>query len=103
MPNKTLSNDVLKLLTTHDEYDFIPIDKIKQPFDGSICKENRFWYVVQDHVLIYIGKNKKSYSPHCNANKNVADHRFKQINEMFKGWDNRLELIEYAFVENKER
>lgn len=103
MSEQLPTNNLLQILTNHDEYDYIPLESLQQPFDGSVCLKNRFWYIIHDHAMIYRGKSKKSYSPQCNSHKNIADHRLKQIEEIFKEWNCRIDLIEYAFVENKER
>ena len=102
MSETTLSNDLLNLLTNDQSYIFVPLEVLKQPFDGSLCYANRYWLIVQDHALIYCGKNKRSYSPQCNSLKETAEHLLKGVISRFQGWDCRVELIEYAFTKNKD-
>ena len=59
-----------------DDFEHIHVDELVTPREGQVVYLDRWWIVVDDHVLFY---NKGyAYSPQCNRQKSVAEHMVKK-------------------------
>jgi hypothetical protein len=77
------------------DFEHVHIDELVTPRDGQVVYLDRWWVVVDDHVLFYIKRG--SYSPQCNMQKTVAEH-------MVNRYPNAtIRQIPTAFVPSKAR
>ena len=95
----SLGNDLIQSMTGRYDYEFIPMSvALEGKFNGAFCMTKRYWLTVQDHLVIYIGKKKDSYSPQCNMNELVLKSWLSQ-EKYFEGFDLKPEFLEYAYVD----
>jgi len=57
-------------------YKFVPLTELTTGnFDDALLLKDRFWLIILDHALIYVGKHNGYYTPQCNTSENVIKHR----------------------------
>lgn len=58
------------------DFDHVHVDELVTPHEGQVVYMDRWWIVIDSHVLFY---NKRgAYSPQCNHDKTVAEYMVRK-------------------------
>jgi hypothetical protein len=58
------------------DFEHVHVDELVTPREGQVVYLNRWWVVVNDHVLFY--NRGSAYAPQCNPDKTVAEYMVKK-------------------------
>jgi hypothetical protein len=97
----SISNDLMQMLIGRKDYEFISLEVAKEgKFDGAFCFTDRYWSVLNDHIVIYVGKKQNSYSPQCNNDIRITERLNKELFGNF-GFPYRVEFLPYAYIDGR--
>ena len=97
----TTSNDLMQTILGRKDYEFIPLEIATEgKFDGAFCITDHYWSVLNDHIVIYVGKKRGSYSPQCNSDIRVAERFNKEIFEK-SGFPHSAMFLPYAYIDGR--